>query len=296
MQRWHGSERVTPQHIVKTAPALTPEALAVLDHHAGGHATPAPLRCNRARPPTTAARSGSPSSTRRPGRRRRTSAPLRSGRGWDGGQDVGDRSVRNEEPHPVRPDEDSLEAPDAPGAREAVAEPGRRDLPEPDEGVDADRVTDLHALTQSAPGRRRASRRRRGTPTSATRRRRRLGPCCAAARRTARRVPLRRRRARPRGEATASGAGQAQPRPSRRGPRRRRGWPLTPSNAASIWRATPVPALRPGLGRASAAPEPVGPPPRLVRRGPAAFEPRPRLGQPTETRPRPAMLDKMQAP
>ena len=145
VQRRHGGKRISSEDIVKGAPAVSPELLAVLDHHPPHVERLAVVEATLSRPPTTAARSGSPSRTRRRGRTRAyiraAAAGNRSGRAHE---HVGDARVGHEEPHPVAPHEHALEAVDLARASSSALQAQRRRHAEAEHPVDRDRVVDAH--------------------------------------------------------------------------------------------------------------------------------------------------------
>ena len=241
VQRRHGSKRISSKDIVEGTPAFTPELLPVLDHHPTRTHRVVVLQDGRGAPPTTAARSGSPSRTPPRRRTRRTCAPPPRGKRLGPAHDhVGDAAVRDREPHPVAPDQHPLEAVDLAGRRErALQAQGRRD-PEPEDPVGGDRVVDPDAggervgvvvghLVCGQVG-----------PHVQRRKRRCRASACAWSPRTGQPEPRPRRPARRAAAASAGVAGPAPPPPPRRGPRQTFGCPSSCATSGqytfgSIW-------------------------------------------------------------
>ena len=181
VQGGHGGQRVASEETVERLPALLPELLAVLDHHAAQREPPpspsaavlrrVPRRRGRERPvdddaevehrvdqraPRAGSARGGAAACRRPSRAGRGTTPSAPTRA------------------PCR------RGAIAPGLASARCRRSVGQLAEPERAVDAHRVVDAHARARAPRDRRGASRRSRCTPTSAARRPRRRARASAA--------------------------------------------------------------------------------------------------------------------
>ena len=163
VQGRHGGERIPSEHIVKIVPAVTPEALAVLEHHAphgqgGGGGVEAVaeladlhlaiefLDVTVGRGPPGGRCGHCPVDDR---------AEVEDCVHPSGGgpeflrlaqRDVCDREMRHREPRPMAPDEHGFEAIDLTVSRQPLLQSLCGDLSEAEHAVEHDRVLDVHAL------------------------------------------------------------------------------------------------------------------------------------------------------
>ena len=231
----HGGEGIASQHRVERPPAVLPELLAVLDHHAAHRRGRGGRRAGLSRPRTRAARSAAASRRARRGRRPRTSS-RRRGRSARARARARRRSPRA---GPRTTASASTRAPSRRGASRpartaaaaaaaSAARRGRaRGRPAPGS---------RSARAARAPrGRRAASRTPPGRPTSAARTSRRRARACAGARRRSRRGRPPRSRARPASAGASGGARAVRRRRRRRPPTPRLGWPWTSAKRAGVY-------------------------------------------------------------